>query len=60
MIEGTYTIKVYCQNCGYEGTHDIVKGISIQVLNSQECPSCGCKELKSLGQFTPDNINKEL
>lgn len=49
MKKETYKIKVYCQNCGWEGTQDIDKGCSVEILSFRECPVCDCTELKSLG-----------
>lgn len=45
----TYKVKVYCQNCKWEGTQDIPKGSSVAILDTRDCPICECTALKSLG-----------
>ena len=38
----TYSVRVMCKNCGYEGTQDLPKGTSVIVA---DCTNCGCTEL---------------
>lgn len=38
----TYEVVVHCGNCGWEGKVEIHKG---KLVDSKECPSCGCKKL---------------
>jgi len=51
-MEETYTIKVSCSNCGYDGVRRIKKGIPIIYYSEEKCPDCGCKALSG-HQFTP-------
>lgn len=39
-MEETYTIKLYCSNCGYIWKQEFPKGEEVGILN--KCPNCGC------------------
>jgi len=43
MATKRYQVYVKCGNCGYEGEVIILQGI---LVGYQDCPACGCKELK--------------
>ncbi len=57
----TYTIKVYCSNCKWEGYKKINKGLSVESIEKDECPVCGNRyTLKSLGiEKTLDSLNNK-
>lgn len=38
----SYTIRVKCDNCGYEGLVEFKDG---EKATNRECPICRCKEL---------------
>lgn len=57
MDKKTYTVKVYCRNCEWEGVQTIKKGFSVEILSSIDCPVCGCSELRSLGIYKEIYLN---
>jgi hypothetical protein len=40
----TYTLKMYCHNCGWEGSKEIPKGTPRANTNAF-CPRCECPTL---------------
>lgn len=50
----TYSSKVLCRNCGFEGKIDIPFG---HMVGSQICPVCGCPAL--ITKSTKRNILNE-
>ena len=52
----TYEVKTICENCGAQYAFDIPKGQTVKgFLSFQECPNCGCGELK-MAPFSPRSI----
>ena len=39
-----YNIQITCGNCNHSGTIRILKG---NLISSEKCPICGCKELST-------------
>jgi len=38
---GTYTISINCDNCGFSGTEQKIKGLFIETMLVR-CPNCDC------------------
>lgn len=38
-----YTARVFCDNCGWDGTVEIPKGA---MVTAHPCPYCGCERLR--------------
>ena len=50
MTKENYVVNVYCTNCNWHGTRNISKGVSVEILDTKECPICNMRfVLKSLG-----------
>jgi len=52
----TYTIKVSCSNCGFEGAEEKEFGHFISITD-KSCPNCGCKSLKESKYISPTKFN---
>ena len=56
MKEETYTVKVSCQNCNWEGNIKVEKGT---LATENPCPNCGCDTLvKPNVPHVPHNFGK--
>ena len=42
-----YNVEIKCDNCGFSGVADLVKGTKV---NDNKCPNCGCNEIHRKGK----------
>lgn len=55
----TYTVRVFCNNCGYSRLKEKPRGCPLSIF-SISCDQCGCVELRESKYYPEPKIKKDI